>query len=116
MSKWQEYDWDMMIRRRAPVPLIAVALLLSLWLATAESGSITAVKCKADHAELLASIEAARQQTIDQINLQLADTGDYQRIETLLAMRERAWDEEEAQRGSAQHIFYDCISAAKRPG
>ena len=60
--------------------------------------------------------EAARQQTLDQINIQLADTGDYQRIEALLSMREQAWDEEEAQRGNAQHIFYDCISAAKRPG
>ncbi|MEQ9556136.1 MAG: hypothetical protein RIG67_10205 [Rhodospirillales bacterium] len=116
MSRWQEYDWDMMIRRRAPVPLIAVALLLSLWLATAESGSITAVKCKADQEELLASIETARQQTIDQINVQLANTGDYQRIETLLSMRDQAWDEEEAQRGFAQQVFYDCLNATKRPG
>lgn len=114
MSRWQEYDWDLMVRRRAPAPLIAAALLLALWVATAESGSITAVKCKADQDELLASIEAARQQTIAQINAQLSESGDDQRTQALLAMRERVWDDEEAQRGTAQQIYFDCMNAAQR--
>ncbi|MAY66480.1 MAG: hypothetical protein CMM77_05080 [Rhodospirillaceae bacterium] len=113
MSRWQEYDWDLMLRKRAPVPLVAVALLLALWLATAESGSITAVKCKADQDELIAAIEAARQQTITQINTQLADSTDPQRSEALVALRERAWDEEEVQRGQAQQIYVDCMNAVR---
>lgn len=116
MSKWQQYDWDLMVRRKAPAPLIAAALLLAWWVATAESGSITAVKCKADHAELLASIEASRVEAIKQINSQIAGTGDQQRIAALTAMRERAWDQEESQRGQAQQIFFDCMNATKGPG
>ncbi|PIW29727.1 MAG: hypothetical protein COW30_04100 [Rhodospirillales bacterium CG15_BIG_FIL_POST_REV_8_21_14_020_66_15] len=116
MSRWQEYDWDLMVRRRAPVPLVAAALLLALWLATAESGSITAAKCQSDRDDLMAAIEAARQQTIDDINAQLAATDDAYRIESLTALRERAWDDEESQRGQAQQIFVDCMTAARRPG
>jgi hypothetical protein len=114
MSGWREYDWDLMVRKRAPVPLVAAALLLAMWLGTAESGSITAVKCKADQEELFASIEAIRQQAIAEINAQLAETVDQHRTEALIALRERAWDDEEAQRGHAQQVFFDCMNAAQR--
>ena len=109
MPRWNEYDWDQMVRRKAPAPLVAAALLLSYWVATAESGSITAVKCKADHGEMLDALEDIRE------SAQIAQTNDPQRVEALTAMRERAWDEEEAHRGRAQQTYFDCLNAA-RPG
>ena len=115
MPRWNEYDWDQMVRRKAPAPLVAAALLLSYWVATAESGSITAVKCKADHGEMLDALEDIRESAVSQINAQIAQTNDPQRVEALTAMRERAWDEEEAHRGRAQQTYFDCLNAA-RPG
>ena len=79
------------------------------------SGSITAVKCKADHAELMDALEDIRESAVTQINAQIAQTNDPQRVEALTAMRERAWDEEEAHRGRAQQTYFDCLNAA-RPG
>lgn len=116
MSRWQEYDWDLMVRRKAPAPLIAAALLLAWWVATAESGSLTVAKCKADHNELLASIEDARHQAIQQINAQIAGTDDQLRTASLKALRERAWDQEESQRGQAQQIYFDCMNAVPKAG
>ena len=113
MSRWQEYDWDLMVRRKAPAPLIAAALLLAWWVATAESGSLTVAKCKADHNELLSSIEDARQQTIQQINAQIAGTDDQLRTASLKALRERALGPRgiTARSGAADILrLYECRS------
>lgn len=116
MSRWREYDWDLMVRRKAPAPLVAVALLLGLWLVTADSGSINAVRCEADHQEMVASLEAARRQAVDQINAQIESAGEAERVTALKALREQVWDDEESQRGQAQRMYRDCLNAAKRAG
>jgi len=116
MSRWQEYDWDMMVRRKAPTPLVAAALLLGLWVATADNGSINAVRCEADHQALLASFEAARQQVIGQLNAQIETAAEPERVTALIQLREQAWDDEETQRGRAQLVFRECLKAVQRSG
>lgn len=106
-------DWDNMIRRPAPVPIIAVALLLAAWLATARFGSVNHVRCEADYQELIADIEANRQSALAEINGQLAEAAGGARA-ALEAMREKVWDEEESQRGRAQAIRTDCLRASRR--
>jgi hypothetical protein len=98
-------------------PALALALFCSMALAAAagpaRSAGVTAAECKAGHDELIASIEAAREQAVAQLSLQIADAEDQQRIIALTALRERAWDDEESQRNRAQQIYYDCLKATR---
>lgn len=103
-----------MVRRKAPVPLVAVAILLAYWVATAPAGSINAVRCEADHQEYLAAIAGNRNATIKEINDQISDTTHPQTKAGLIAMRESLWDEEEQQRSRAQQVLNDCLNAVNR--
>jgi len=98
--------------RHTPVPLAAIALLLGLWVATSQSGSVPKAMCDADLKDLINEIEANRTAALKEINRQLDDAGPGQRP-SLLAMREQAWDDEEQQRATATVIWQDCMRAAK---
>ena len=101
--------------RPTPIPLVAAALLLGLWVLTARSGSVPGAMCEADFRELIAEIERNRENSIAEINAQLAEAPPENR-EPLLAMREHAWDDEEQQRAQATLIRRDCMRAAHGKG
>ncbi|MEK9673409.1 MAG: hypothetical protein VW268_13060 [Rhodospirillaceae bacterium] len=113
MSRWNEYDWDLMVRKRAPAPLIAAALLLAYWVATAQSGSVNSARCKADHVELIAQIEQNRNAAMVQINAQIEGALSERQIADLKLLHESVWDDEEKHRGQAQRIYIDCLNAAR---
>ncbi len=101
--------------RTAPVPLIAIALLLGLWVLTSTSGSITQARCDSDLNELLASIERNKKYSLEQINSQLKTETDPRNRQNLEAAREQAWDQEEQKRAQAGHIWRDCMKAVQGP-
>lgn len=100
------------MHRRAPVPLVAAALLLGLWAVTARLGSVPGAGCEADYRELIAEIEANRAHSLASIEAQLktlpADQG-----ADLRRMREHFWDREESQRATAAQIHRDCLKALR---
>ena len=98
--------------RRTPVPLMAAALLLCLWVVTARSGSVPRFRCDEDYKELLTEIKNNRNLSIVEINRQLGEAVGDQRA-SLEAMREQTWDDEEGQRAQASQMWRDCIRAAK---
>lgn len=100
--------------RATPIPLAAIALLLALWVFTASSGSITGAQCDADLEQFLSDLETNRIMTIEEINRQLADESSPTGSQALVSMREQAWDQEEQQRGQANHIWRDCKEAVKK--
>lgn len=99
MSRWREYDWDLMVRRKAPIPLVAVALMLAWWLITARNGSINAVRCQADHLERQAALDTERQRA-------LAVTPE--------AEHERLWAESDARQAAERRRLDDCLKADGR--
>lgn len=99
--------------RATPVPLAAAALLLSLWVLTSTSGSITRAQCDADLEELMGEIETNRKTALIDITSQLAKSPSSHERQGLLSMREQTWDHEEQQRGQANYIWRDCMQAVK---
>jgi len=100
------------MRRAIPISLIAAALWAGLWASPAGAGAVTRAQCESDYRELLAEIEVNRVSAIVEIKRQLAEADDTQR-QSLLAMREQTWDDEERQRATASLIRQDCLKAAK---
>lgn len=98
--------------RRTPVPLMAAALLLCLWVVPARSGSVPKLPCDEDYKELLAEIENNRNLSLAEINRQLSEAVGDQRA-SLEAMSEQTWDDEEGQRAQASQMWRDCMRAAR---
>lgn len=103
------------MRRNTPVPLIAAALLLALWIATAQQGSVPGLRCAEHYKQLIAEIERNRTSAIAEINKQIDEAEGQVRVD-LVAMRERVWDDEEEQRNIANQILFDCRKAEKVDG
>lgn len=98
--------------RAPPFPLVAMALLSSLWVFTSTSSSVTQARCDADLQQLLNDIEKNKLYSLEQINNQLKTETDPNNQLQLEAARERAWDHEEQKRAQAGHIWRDCMKAA----
>ena len=84
-----------------------------LWSMTASAG-MTSQQCDADLKELLSEIENNRATTIADIEKQLVDNINQVDPKGLRALREQTWDQEEQQRGQANYIWRDCMSAVKK--
>lgn len=104
-----------MIHKIAPLPLTVIVLSVALWVSTAPSEAVTSRQCTADYKAMIAEIERNRQSAIAEINRQLQDAAGQQR-QSLEAMLEQAWDDEERQRVTAGMIRRDCEKAAKVNG
>ena len=84
-----------------------------LWSMSASAG-MTSQQCDADLKELLSEIENNRATTIADIEKQLVDNINQVDPKGLRALREQTWDQEEQQRGQANYIWRDCMSAVKK--
>ena len=97
------------------IPRVAVfvaALLFTFQSLPLSASSLTEATCEADYHEMLAQVENNREQTLAEIKRQLKDaTGDLR--DSLIAMREPAWDQEEQGRHQASLIRIDCLRAVR---
>ena len=103
----------MRMRIHIIVPLIVSGALLIFWAFPSNVAAISILSCIEDHLVLVNSIELNRDTALRELNHQLVDNSTFQR-ETLIAMREQVWDDEERQLITADIILRDCQKAASK--
>lgn len=96
------------------LPLAAIAILATSAPTSAHAAPITRATCEQDKKDLLASIEQNRIGSLAEIDRQIKASQSQHEHDSLLALQESVWEQEEQQRGQAEFIFRDCLAAVNR--